>query len=66
MVFFDYPKHKKKILNLHDNLLELKFYFESKWILIQWLDEKDWIKLMYIQYITYNFSTAIGPHVCGS
>jgi len=21
---------------------------------------------MYIQYIIYNFSTAIGPHVCGS
>jgi len=24
------------------------------------------MKLMYIQYITYSFSMAIGPHVCGS
>jgi hypothetical protein len=41
-------------------------HFESKLILIQQLDEDNWIKLMYIQYITYSFSTTIGPHVCGS
>jgi hypothetical protein len=39
MVFFGYPKHKKKKFNLHDNILELKVHFESKLILIQWLDE---------------------------
>jgi len=51
---------------LHDNILELKVHFESKLILIQQLDEKDWIKLMYIKYIIYSFSTATKPHVCGS
>jgi hypothetical protein len=34
--------------------------------LIQWLNEEDWIKSIYIKYITYNFSIAIRPHVCGS
>jgi hypothetical protein len=48
----------KKIKNLHDNILELKVHFELKLILIQWLDEEDWINLMYKQYITYNFSMA--------
>ncbi len=48
MVFFGYHKHKQKIKNLHDNILELKIHFESKLILIQQLDEKNWIKLMYI------------------
>jgi hypothetical protein len=38
----------KKVYNLHDKILELKVHFESKLILIQLLDEKDWIKLMYI------------------
>jgi hypothetical protein len=56
----------KKIQILHHNLLEIKVYFELKLILIQWLDEEDYIKLMYILYITYNFSTTIGPHVCDS
>ncbi len=51
---------------MHDNILELKVHFESKLILIQQLDEKDWIKLMYIKYIIYSFSTATKPHVCGS
>jgi hypothetical protein len=31
----------KKIKILHDNILELKIHFESRLILIQWLDEKD-------------------------
>ncbi len=38
----------------------------SKLILILWLDEEDWIKSMYIEYITYNFSVAIGPHIYDS
>jgi hypothetical protein len=29
--------------------------------LIQWSNEEDWIKSMYIEYITYNFSIAIRP-----
>jgi hypothetical protein len=40
MAFFGNPKHKKKIFNVHDNILELKAYFESKLSLIQWLDEE--------------------------
>jgi hypothetical protein len=48
MVSFGYPKHKQKNLNLHNNLLELKVSFETKLILIKWLNEEDWIKLMYI------------------
>jgi hypothetical protein len=31
----------KKLKNLHDNILELKVHFESKLILIQWLDEEN-------------------------
>jgi hypothetical protein len=46
--------------------LEFKVHFESKSSLIQWLDEEDWIKSMCIKYITYMFSMAIRPHVCGS
>jgi len=46
--------------------LVLKVHFESKLILIQQLDEKNWMKLMYIEYITYSFSMAIGLHICGS
>jgi hypothetical protein len=56
----------KKNLNLHDNIMELKVHFESKLIFIQRLAEGNCIQLMYIQYITYNFSMAIGPHVCDS
>jgi len=51
---------------LHYKILEPKVHFESKLILIQWLDEEDWIKSMYVEYIIYSFSTAIGPHLCGS
>ncbi len=53
----------KKLKNLHNNIFELKVHFESKLILIQQLDEEDWVKSMYIEYISYNFSVAIGPHV---
>jgi hypothetical protein len=67
MLVFNYPKHKqKKLQNLHVNILELQVHFESKLILTQWLNEKDWIKLMYIQYIIYSFSTTIRLHVCDS
>jgi hypothetical protein len=51
---------------MHDNILEFKAHFESKLSLIQWLDEKDWIKSMCIKYITYIFSMATWPYVCGS
>jgi hypothetical protein len=51
---------------VHNNIFELKVHFDSKLILIQWLDEKDWIKSMYTKYITYNFSIAIGLHVYDS
>jgi hypothetical protein len=47
-------------------IFELKIHLESKWILIQGLDEEDWIKSMYTQYITYSFSTTIGSHVYDS
>jgi len=30
------------------------------------VNEKDWIELIYIKYIIYSFSMAIGLHVCGS
>jgi hypothetical protein len=65
MASFPYSKHKK-LKNLHDNILEFKVHFELKLILIQWLNENDWIKLMHIEYITYSFLTVIRPHVCGS
>jgi hypothetical protein len=38
----------------------------SKLIVTQRLDEEDWIKSMYIEYITYSFSTTIRPHVYDS
>jgi hypothetical protein len=50
MVSFDYPKHKKKLYSLHNNILKLKVHFESKLILIHQLNEEDWIKSMYIEY----------------
>jgi hypothetical protein len=62
MASFSYPKHKKKIKNLQNNILDLKVHLKSKLILIQWLNEEDWIKSMYIEYIAYSFSTAIGLH----
>jgi hypothetical protein len=56
MVFFGYPKQH--------------FGFQSSlWVkinldlIVRW---NEWIKLMYIQCKNYNFSTAIGFHVCGS
>jgi hypothetical protein len=54
----------KKLWNLH-NMFEVKVHFESKLILIQWLDEEDWIK-SYTKYIIYNFLTTIRPHVYDS
>ncbi len=60
MASFGNAKH------VHDNILELKAHLESKLSLIQWLDEKEWIKLMCIKYMMYSFSIAIGLHVCGS
>jgi hypothetical protein len=50
MVPFSNLKQKQKIHNLHDNILDLKVHFESKLILIQWLNEEDWIKTMYIKH----------------
>jgi hypothetical protein len=46
MASFGYFKHKKKKSNFHNNILELKVHLESKLILIQQLNEKDWMKLM--------------------
>jgi hypothetical protein len=67
MTSFGYFKQKQKAFkNLHDNILDFKVHFESKLILIQWLDENGWMNLMYIEYIIYQFFTTIGPHVCGS
>ncbi len=51
---------------MHNNILGFKVPFKSKLILIKWLGEENWIKSMYTKYITYSFSTAIGPHVCDS
>jgi len=52
---------KKNFLNVHDNILKLKVHFD--WI-ARWkgLDKI----LMYIKYITYKFSMAIGLHVYDS
>jgi len=66
MHHLDILNTKKKNLSLHDNIFEIKVHFESKLILIQQLDKKDWIKLMYLEYIIYSFSTTIGPNVCGA
>jgi len=48
MISFGILNTSKKLKNLHDNILKLKVNFESKLILIQQLNEDDWIKLMYI------------------
>jgi hypothetical protein len=66
MTSFDNPIHKQKALECAHNILELKFHFKSRLILIQWLDEKDWINSMYTTYIMCNFLSAISLHVCGS
>jgi hypothetical protein len=60
MTSFDYLIHKQKLSNLHDNILKPKIHFEWELIFIQWLDEKDSIKSMYINYVTYIFSITIG------
>jgi hypothetical protein len=67
MTFFGNLKHKKKKkFKCTWNIMELRLHFESKLKLIQWLDEKDWIKSMCMKYIMYIFSTTIGLHVCDS
>jgi hypothetical protein len=48
MVSFDYPKHKQKNLKFAWQPFGTQGLLEAKWILIQQLDEGDWIKLMYI------------------
>ncbi len=66
MAFFGkLSKQKQKQLDLYDNIIlwNSLVHYESNLILIQWLDEEDWIKSMYIRYIIYTFSTAIGPDV---
>jgi hypothetical protein len=55
MTSFGWFKHKQKSLEFAQQHLELKIHFESKLILIQCLDEEDWIKSMYTQYITNIF-----------
>jgi hypothetical protein len=57
---------KKTLECAHDNIMELKVHYESNLILIQWLDDDNWIKLIYIQYIINSFSITIGPHVYDS
>jgi hypothetical protein len=64
MTSFGWFKHKQKSLEFAQQHLELKIHFESKLILIQCLDEEDWIKSMYTQYITNIFSMATRSHVC--
>jgi hypothetical protein len=59
MASFGYLKHRQKLLEFAWQ------HFESKLILVQWLDEDYWIKSMYIKYIIYNFFMAIGLHVYG-
>jgi len=57
---------RKKNYKAHNNILELKAHFKSNLSLIQWFNEKDWIKSMCIKYITYIFSMTIGTYVCDS
>jgi hypothetical protein len=60
MASFGYYKTSKTLKIFHDNILEFKINFDPI------VNEEDWIKLMYIEYITYNFSMTIGLHVCAS
>ncbi len=53
---------QKLVCNKHFGRTQISI--ESKLILIQRLDEKDWIKSMYIECIIYIFLTTIRPHVC--
>jgi hypothetical protein len=57
---------KKKLKNVHDNIMKFKVHDKLNLILIQQLDEEDWINSMYIQYITYSFLMTIMSHVCDS
>jgi hypothetical protein len=41
---------------MHNNILEHIVHFELKLSLIQWLDEKDWIKSMCIKYVIHFFN----------
>jgi hypothetical protein len=57
MASFGYSKHMQKTLKFaQQHFGTQSSSFESKLILIQQLDEEDWIKSMYIKYITHNFS----------
>jgi len=51
MALFGNLKYKIYIFfNVHDNIME-KIHYGSNLILIQWLDEKDWIKSMHMYNI---------------
>jgi hypothetical protein len=60
MTSFDYCKHKQTLKKIHDNILKFKINFDP---IVKWrgLD-----KILYVKYITYNFSMTIGLHVCAS
>jgi hypothetical protein len=63
MAFFGkFSKHKQKKLDLYDNIIlwNSLVHYESNLILIQWLNEEDWIKSLYIRYMINTFSIAIG------
>ncbi len=67
MASFGYTKHKLKNLEFaQQHFSILKVHFESKLILIQWLDEEDWTRSTYTNYIIYNFLVATRPHVYDS
>jgi hypothetical protein len=66
MSSFGYPKHNLKTLEFAQQHFWTQSSILVKFILIQWLDEEDWIKSMYKKYITYDFLAAIGPHVYDS
>jgi hypothetical protein len=66
MISFNYPKHKMFFLKIAwqhfgtQSSLWIKINFDP---MVRW---RGFDKLMYIYYITYKFSIAIRPHVCGS
>jgi hypothetical protein len=61
MALFDNPNQKQK-----KNRMCMTTFENPKFILIELLDEKDWINSMYTKYIKYIFSTTIRSHVCDS
>jgi hypothetical protein len=66
-IMFGYLKHKQKTLEFAWQHFETQnTFWIKKIILIQQLDEEDWIKLVYIKYITYIFLTTIKLHICGT